>query len=204
MTILHGMMATLAVTTAPITYDLPPGSYLIPIPPGATNAAITLDGGGAGGGRSFGLGTFDGEGGGGAARSTLNVPVLAAEWGTVLTVVVGANGLGNTIAGGAAVAGAATTLNGTINGVVRAMSAGGGNGRIGGTASGGAVNTAGSNGALGDGATTNGAGGNGAGGGAGAASGTRGGGGGGSYAAGAAGGNNGGDGAPGRAIIAFT
>jgi hypothetical protein len=130
------VMASLASNIGSV---LAPGTTSLVIPSDVTTVQVWLQ---AAGGGSFGrVSPADGSAGGGGGYCYLERAVLAGEWGTSLTVAIGA--------GVAAATGGATTLSGTLNGsAVSVTASGGGAGTSladgsGGAASGGTVNVAG-------------------------------------------------------------
>lgn len=114
------------------------------VPIGATSLTTTVDGGGGPGGRdAFNV---DPGGGGGGSRS---VKTIAVVGGNTLTYTVGALKAGRTT-NGAAPAGNASTVSGTVSGGAVNITANGGDGGgiigvagLGGIATGGDVNTPG-------------------------------------------------------------
>lgn len=128
-------------------YDTP-GSHTIPVPLGASQLVLIVTGGGSGG--------QPGNGSGGAAGTAQRtIPIVAADWSTSLSIVIGSGGavsisdnrgtnstVSITVAAGSfSLAGNAATLSGTV----------------GGTATGGTTNTSGANGTSGAGTNTGGA-----------------------------------------------
>lgn len=118
-----------------------PGDTSITVPDNATSVRLWLQAaGGSGKGRDY----VDGSAGGGGGFSYLERAVLSGEWGTTLTITVGAGISGS--------AGGNTTLSGTLNGGSVSVTAnGGGAGTTladgtGGSASGGDTNISGTSG----------------------------------------------------------
>lgn len=110
----------------------------VTVPEGVSSFAAWVQGAGGSGRERTDV---DGSGGGGGGFSYFETDVLEAEWGTSITLSVGAGGL--------SVDGGDSTITGTLNGTAFSITAGGGNaGRAGadgtgGTASGGTTNVSG-------------------------------------------------------------
>lgn len=118
------------------------GTTSITIPTNATYVYVVLQ---AAGGSSKGrVSPVDGSAGGGGGYATIGRAVLSGEWGTNLTVAIGAGSAGNN--------GGNTTLSGTLNGSAVSVTCNGGTKGTtlvdgsGGSASGGDVNISGENG----------------------------------------------------------
>lgn len=135
-----GVMMELA--SAPYTFDvLSPGTTSITIPSDTVSVSIVLQ---AAGGSSDGRAVIDGSAGGGGAYAVVSRAILSGEWGTSLTVAIGAGSAGND--------GGNTTLSGTLNGASVSVTCNGGKkgtsiaDGIGGTATGGDTNISGEDG----------------------------------------------------------
>jgi hypothetical protein len=118
------------------------GVTSITIPNGATTVQIWAQ---AAGGAAFGrVSPVDGSAGGGGGFAYLTRAILAGEWGTNLTVAIGAGSASNN--------GGNTTVSGTLNGSAVSVTCNGGNkgtslaDGTGGTASGGDTNVTGGSG----------------------------------------------------------
>ena len=133
------IMAAAGVASAPEVYNV--GTTSITIPTGATGALFVLQ---AAGGSSKGRAVVDGSAGGGGGYSVLDRAILSGEWGTNLTVAIGAGSAGND--------GGNTTLSGTLNGSSVSVTCNGGKkgttllDGVGGTATGGDTNISGEDG----------------------------------------------------------
>jgi hypothetical protein len=118
-----------------------PGATSITIPTNATSATFVMQ---AAGGSSKGRTGVDGSAGGGGGYAVITRSVLSGEWGTNLTIAVGAGSAGNN--------GGNTTLSGTLNGSSVSVTCNGGTKGTtvvdgsGGTASGGDTNITGESG----------------------------------------------------------
>ena len=118
-----------------------PGTTSIAIPSNTTSVEIWLQ---AAGGSSKGGAGVDGSAGGGGGYSKISRAILSGEWGTNLTVAIGAGSAGNN--------GGNTTVTGTLNGAAVSVTCNGGiKGTAlfdgaGGTASGGDTNISGESG----------------------------------------------------------
>lgn len=130
------------LASIPIVYEvISPGTTSITIPTGVTRASIVLQ---AAGGSSDGRAVIDGSAGGGGAYALLERNVLSGEWGTNLTVAIGAGSAGNN--------GGNTTLSGTLNGASVSVTCNGGTkgtafaDGLGGSATGGDTNISGEDG----------------------------------------------------------
>lgn len=118
-----------------------PGTTTITIPTNTASVEIWLQ---AAGGSSKGRAGVDGSAGGGGGYSKMSRAILSGEWGTNLTVAIGAGSAGNN--------GGNTTLSGTLNGSAVSVTCNGGlkgttlADGAGGTASGGDTNISGESG----------------------------------------------------------
>ena len=109
-----------------------PGTYRFTVPPGVTSLNVDLVAGGGGGGGAMEVGNGDGGGGGGSggylSGSTLNVVP-----GEILTIVVGAGGIGGPYVGRTETApGGNAGEASSITGSLESLSATGGDGGTGG------------------------------------------------------------------------